>query len=196
MTQAVLGILGGSGVYDLPGLECLREQRVSTPWGEPSDCLRLGRIGATDIVFLSRHGPGHSRSPSGVNYRANIDALKRAGVTDLISLTACGSYREELPPGSFVLVNDFIDRTFKREVRSSCTAAALCTPCRSASPATDRACAAEGIPRTLGGTQACAWVTAVLDVRRVDLLQGAVASMAADMAWSRLAVGEVEWPRR
>ena len=115
MTRSVRGILGGSGIYDLPGLEGLREQRVSTPWGEPSDLLRFGRIGATEVVFLSRHGPGHRLSPSGVNYRANIDALKRAGVTDLVSLTACGSYREDLPPGSFVLVNDFIDRTFGRE---------------------------------------------------------------------------------
>ncbi|AMN47170.1 5'-methylthioadenosine phosphorylase [Steroidobacter denitrificans] len=115
MTRSVLGILGGSGVYDLPGLEQLREQRLSTPWGEPSDLLRFGRIGTTDVVFLSRHGPGHRIAPSGVNYRANIDALKRAGVTDLVSLTACGSYREELPPGSFVLVDDFIDRTFGRE---------------------------------------------------------------------------------
>jgi 5'-methylthioadenosine phosphorylase len=115
MTRSVLGFLGGSGIYDLPGLEELREQQVSTPWGEPSGLLRFGRMGTTDVVFLSRHGPGHRLSPSGVNYRANIDALKRAGVTDLVSLTACGSYREELPPGSFVLVNDFIDRTFGRE---------------------------------------------------------------------------------
>jgi 5'-methylthioadenosine phosphorylase len=115
MTRSVLGILGGSGIYDLPGLEELREERISTPWGEPSDLLRFGRVGTTDVVFLSRHGPGHRLAPSGVNYRANIDALKRAGVTDLVSLTACGSYREELPPGSFVLVNDFIDRTSGRE---------------------------------------------------------------------------------
>lgn len=115
MTRSVLGILGGSGIYDLPGLDGSHEQQISTPWGEPSDLLRFGRIGTTDVVFLSRHGPGHRLSPSGVNYRANIDALKRAGVTDLVSLTACGSYREELPPGSFVLVNDFIDRTVGRE---------------------------------------------------------------------------------
>jgi len=160
VTRAVLGIIGGSGVYDLPDLECLREQRISTPWGEPSDCLRLGRIGATDVVFLSRHGPGHSRSPSGVNYRANIDALKRAGVTDLVSLTACGSYREELPPGSFVLVNDFIDRTFARENSFFGNGCVAHIPF--AHPVGPRlqqrialAAQAEGIPAHLGGTCVC-----------------------------------------
>ena len=84
MTKAVLGIIGGSGVYDLPGLEDLRELSIESPWGETSDVLRAGRIGETEIVFLPRHGRGHRFSPSDINYRANIDAMKRAGVTDLV----------------------------------------------------------------------------------------------------------------
>lgn len=115
MTAAVLGVIGGSGVYDLPGLDEVREERVATPWGEPSDVLRIGRIGQTPIAFLPRHGRGHRLSPSDINYRANIDAMKRAGVTDLVSLSACGSFREEAPPGTFVLVDQFVDRTWRRE---------------------------------------------------------------------------------
>ncbi len=111
MGKAVVGIIGGSGIYDLPGLEDLRDEQVSTPWGEPSDVLRRGRIGRTEVVFLPRHGRGHRLSPSGINYRANIDAMKRAGVTDIVSVSACGSFREDLPPGTFVLVDQFIDRT-------------------------------------------------------------------------------------
>ena len=115
MTKAVLGVIGGSGVYDLPGLEDVREERIGSPWGEPSDALRIGRIGATTVVFLARHGRGHRFSPSGINYRANIDVLKRAGVTDLVSVSACGSFKPELYPGLFVLVDQFVDRTHKRE---------------------------------------------------------------------------------
>ncbi len=115
MTKAVLGIIGGSGLYDLPGLEDVEDIQVATPWGDPSDRLRRGRIGATPVVFLPRHGRGHVLSPSDINYRANIDALKRAGVTDLVSLSACGSFRETFAPGSFVLVDQFVDRTFRRE---------------------------------------------------------------------------------
>ncbi len=115
MTKALLGIIGGSGVYDLPGLTDVREERIATPWGETSDALRFGRIGQTEAVFLPRHGRGHRLSPSGINYRANIDALKRAGVTDVISVSACGSFREELPPGMFVVVDQFVDRTFGRQ---------------------------------------------------------------------------------
>jgi 5'-methylthioadenosine phosphorylase len=113
--QARLGIIGGSGVYDLPGLTDRREEAVASPWGEPSAKLRFGRIGATEIVFLPRHGDGHRIPPSGINYRANIDALKRAGVTDLVSLSAVGSYKDDLPPGMFVLPDQFVDRTFHRE---------------------------------------------------------------------------------
>ena len=114
MTKALIGIIGGSGIYDLPGLQDLREERIATPWGEPSDAVRFGRIGGTDAVFLPRHGRGHRLSPSGINYRANIDALKRVGVTDIVSVSACGSFREELAPGTFVLVDQFIDRTHGR----------------------------------------------------------------------------------
>jgi 5'-methylthioadenosine phosphorylase len=115
MTKAVLGIIGGSGLYDLPGLENKRSAPMATPWGEPSGELAYGEIGGLPIVFLARHGAGHRIPPSAINYRANIDALKRAGVTDLVSVSACGSFREEAPPGTFVLVDQFIDRTFARE---------------------------------------------------------------------------------
>lgn len=115
MTQAVLGIIGGSGIYDLPGLKDACEEVIESPWGEPSAPLRRGTIAGLPIVFLPRHDKGHRLSPSDINYRANIDVLKRAGVTDLISLSACGSFREELPPGTFVLVDQFVDRTHKRE---------------------------------------------------------------------------------
>jgi 5'-methylthioadenosine phosphorylase len=115
MTKTTLGIIGGSGIYDLPGLEGVREQAVESPWGEPSAALRIGAIAGLPVVFLSRHDKGHRLSPSDINYRANIDVLKRAGVTDLISLSACGSFKEELPPGTFVLVDQFVDRTHKRE---------------------------------------------------------------------------------
>ena len=114
MTRAVLGVIGGSGIYDIE-MENARWERVRSPWGEPSDELRIGEIGGLEVVFLPRHGRGHVHSPSTINYRANIDALKRAGVTDVISLSACGSLREELPPGTFVLVDQFVDRTFARE---------------------------------------------------------------------------------
>ena len=115
MTKSVLGIIGGSGIYDLPGLENTRSERLHTPWGEPSDELGFGEIDGLPLVFLPRHGRGHRLGPSQINYRANIDALKRAGVTDLVSVSACGSFQEELAPGTFVLVDQFIDRTFARE---------------------------------------------------------------------------------
>src|SRR3981081_4814057 len=115
MTDAVLGIIGGSGIYDLPGLENVREEAIESPWGEPSAAVRRGTIAGLPIVFLPRHDKGHRLSPSDINYRANIDVLKRAGVTDLISLSACGPFLEELPPGTFVLIDQFVDRTHKRE---------------------------------------------------------------------------------
>ena len=115
MTKTVLGIIGGSGLYDVPGLENTRWQRVASPWGETSDEFLFGRLSGVDLVFLPRHGRGHKFSPTTINYRANIDALKRAGVTDILSFSACGSFKEELAPGTFVLVDQFIDRTFARE---------------------------------------------------------------------------------
>jgi len=114
MTSPVLGILGGSGLYDLPGLTDTRWQRVDTPWGEPSDELFFGTLGDLRLVFLPRHGRGHRIPPSELNYRANIAALKAAGVTDLLSLSAVGSLKDELPPGHFVVVDQFIDRTVGR----------------------------------------------------------------------------------
>jgi len=115
MSKAVLGIIGGSGIYDLPGLENVRDEHIWSPWGEPSAPLRIGEIAGLPVVFLSRHDKGHRLSPSDINYRANIDMLKRAGVTDLVSLSACGSFKEDLAPGTFVLIDQFIDRTHKRE---------------------------------------------------------------------------------
>jgi 5'-methylthioadenosine phosphorylase len=115
MTKSVLGIIGGSGIYDLPGLGNVREQRIASPWGDPSGPLRIGEVAGLPVVFLSRHDQGHRLSPSDINYRANIDVMKRAGVTDLVSLSACGSFKEDLPPGSFVLVDQFVDRTYMRE---------------------------------------------------------------------------------
>jgi len=115
MTDTVLGIVGGSGFYDLPGLENPHWQTVTSPWGEPSDQILFAEIAGLPVRFLPRHGRGHKISPTEINYRANIDCLKRAGVTDLVSISACGSFREELAPGVFVLVDQFIDRTFARE---------------------------------------------------------------------------------
>ncbi|MEC9346126.1 MAG: S-methyl-5'-thioadenosine phosphorylase [Pseudomonadota bacterium] len=114
-TGTVIGVIGGSGVYGMAGLTDTEWRRVESPFGEPSDDLLFGRLGGQQLVFLPRHGRGHRISPSGINYRANIDALKRAGCTDVISVSACGSFREELSPGTFVIVDQFIDRTFARE---------------------------------------------------------------------------------
>src|SRR5471032_204701 len=115
MPKTVLGIIGGSGVYDIPGLEKPRWKKIKSSFGAPSDALLFGTFKGTDLVFLPRHGRDHIQTPSSINYRANIDALKRVGVTDLISVSACGSLKEELPPGTFVLADQFIDRTFARE---------------------------------------------------------------------------------
>ena len=111
----VIGIVGGSGLYDIPGLIEKAWRQVTTPWGQPSDALLFGRLGDVSCVFLPRHGRGHPLSPTHLNYRANIDALKRSGVTDVISLSAVGSLRAELAPGHFVIVDQFIDRSFARE---------------------------------------------------------------------------------
>jgi 5'-methylthioadenosine phosphorylase len=160
MTKAVLGIIGGSGIYDLPGLEHAREEAIKSPWGEPSAPLRRGAIAGLPVVFLPRHDRGHRLSPSDINYRANIDVLKRAGVTDLISLSACGSFREELPPGTFVLVDQFIDRTYKRE--SSFFGKGCVAHVSMAHPVSPRlrihlaaAAEAEGIAIARGGTYLC-----------------------------------------
>lgn len=110
-----IGVIGGSGVYQIDGLADANWVTVESPFGAPSDALLTGRLDDVEMVFLPRHGRGHIHSPSSVPYRANIDALKRLGVTDVISVSACGSFREELAPGDFVIVDQFIDRTFARE---------------------------------------------------------------------------------
>ena len=115
MTKSVLGIVGGSGLYDIPALEKVCWESVNSPWGTPSDQILFAELAGLPIRFLPRHGRGHKVPPSAIDYRANIDALKRAGVTDLVSVSACGSLKEELPPGHFVLVDQFVDRTFARE---------------------------------------------------------------------------------
>ena len=160
MTKAVLGIIGGSGIYDLPGLEKPRLRRIKSSWGDPSAALRIGEIAGTPIVFLARHDKGHRLSPSDINYRANIDVLKRAGVTDLVSLSACGSFKQELPPGTFVLVDQFIDRTFNRA--SSFFGKGCVAHVSMARPVSPRlqdriaaAAGAEGIRLVRGGTYIC-----------------------------------------
>jgi 5'-methylthioadenosine phosphorylase len=160
MTKTILGIIGGSGIYDLPGLARVREQRFQSPWGEPSAALRIGEIAGLPVVFLSRHDKGHRLSPSDINYRANIDVLKRAGVTDLVSLSACGSFKEELSPGTFVLVDQFVDRTHRRE--SSFFGKGCVAHVSMAHPVSPRlriqlaaAAEQEGIPVVRGGTYVC-----------------------------------------
>jgi 5'-methylthioadenosine phosphorylase len=160
MTKAVLGIIGGSGIYDLPGLEKARQTKIESPWGEPSAPLRIGEIAGLPVVFLSRHDEGHRLSPSDINYRANIDVLKRAGVTDLVSLSACGSFKQELPSGTFVLVDQFVDRTFNRA--SSFFGKGCVAHVSMAHPVSPRlqeriaaAAGAEGIELVRGGTYVC-----------------------------------------
>jgi len=115
MSKWVIGVIGGSGLYEMDGLENAEAVRVDTPWGAPSDALIKGRIGEVEMIFLPRHGKGHRLSPTTVPYRANIDALKRLGCTDILSISACGSLQEQYAPGEFVMVDQFIDRTFARE---------------------------------------------------------------------------------
>jgi 5'-methylthioadenosine phosphorylase len=110
-----VAIIGGSGLYDIEGLQNPKWVDVDSPWGAPSDAILTGELRGVDVAFLPRHGRGHVHSPSTVPYRANIDALKRLGCTDVISVSACGSFREHMAPGDFVIVSDFIDRTFARE---------------------------------------------------------------------------------
>jgi 5'-methylthioadenosine phosphorylase len=114
MARTVLGIIGGSGLYDLPAFENPRWQAIASPWGQPSDEILFAEVAGLPIRFLPRHGRQHRVSPTDINYRANIDVMKRAGVTDLISVSACGSLKEAYAPGHFVLVDQFIDRTFAR----------------------------------------------------------------------------------
>ncbi|MGZ8409614.1 MAG: S-methyl-5'-thioadenosine phosphorylase, partial [Hyphomicrobium sp.] len=157
MTASVLGIVGGSGFYNLPGMENARWERVDSPFGKPSDEILFAEIEGLPLRFLPRHGRGHKVPPSAINYRANIDALKRAGVTDLVSVSACGSLKEDYAPGHFVLVDQFIDRTFARE--KSFFGAGLVAHVSVADPvspllvdALAAAAKAEGIAHSRGGT--------------------------------------------
>jgi 5'-methylthioadenosine phosphorylase len=157
MTQSILGIIGGSGFYNLPGIENARWEKVMTPWGAPSDDILFAEIDGLPIRFLPRHGRGHPVPPSAINYRANIDALKRSGVTDLVSISACGSLREDLAPGHFVLVDQFVDRTFARE--KSFFGPGLVAHVSVADPvspllvdAVEKSAQAEGLLYTRGGT--------------------------------------------
>ncbi len=160
MAKACIGIIGGSGLYGLEGFTPTREARIETPWGAPSDALRFGRVGDTEVVFLARHGRGHLYSPSSINYRANIDALKRAGVTDILAVSACGSYKRDLYPGLFVLADQFIDRTFKRETSFFGTGCVAHVPFSQPTSTVLRkriaqAAAAEGIAAQSGGAYVC-----------------------------------------
>ncbi|HQT47389.1 MAG TPA: S-methyl-5'-thioadenosine phosphorylase [Acidocella sp.] len=155
--RPVIGIIGGSGLYNIEGLTNTAWQKVETPWGEPSDELLVGEFEGTRVVFLPRHGRGHKVSPSGLNYRANIDALKQLGVTDILSLSAVGSLREELPPGHFVIVDQFIDRSFAREKSffgTGCVAhVSVAHPvCPRLGDALEVAAREVGLPVTRGGT--------------------------------------------
>ncbi len=113
--QTRIGIIGGSGIYDMDGLQDAAWITQGSPWGTPSDDILTGTLNGVAMAFLPRHGRGHVHSPTTVPYRANIDAMKRLGVTDIISVSACGSFREDMAPGDFVIVDQFIDRTFARE---------------------------------------------------------------------------------
>ena len=153
----VIGIIGGSGVYDIDGLERKAWRRVETPWGEASDEVLEGWLDGVRCVFLPRHGRGHRLSPTHLNYRANIDALKRAGCTDVLSLSAVGSLKAELPPGHFVIVDQFIDRSFAREKSffgDGCVAhVSVAHPvCSRLGDALEGAARGLGLPVTRGGT--------------------------------------------
>ncbi|MBM86184.1 MAG: S-methyl-5'-thioadenosine phosphorylase [Rhodospirillaceae bacterium] len=160
MRQATIGVIGGSGVYEISGLENTRWEFIGSPFGNPSDEVLIGELDGIQLVFLPRHGRGHRLSPSTINYRANIDALKRVGVTDIISLSAVGSLKEEYVPGDFVLIDQFIDRTFARE--KSFFGAGCVAHVGFSHPISDRlfaalreACTELGLPVHLGGIYIC-----------------------------------------
>ena len=159
-TKTMIGIIGGSGLYQIDGLEGASWVKVKTPWGAPSDEVLVGRLDGIPMAFLPRHGRGHVHSPTDVPYRANIDAMKRLGVTDVISVSACGSFREAYAPGDFVIVDQFIDRTFAREKSffgTGCVAhVSLAHPtCPRLGAACATAARATGITVHEGGTYLC-----------------------------------------
>lgn len=155
--RTMIGIIGGSGIYGMEGIEGASWVEVETPWGRPSDAILVGRLSGVPVAFLPRHGRGHVHAPTTVPYRANIDAMKRLGVTDLVSVSACGSFREEMAPGDFVIVDQFIDRTVAREASffgAGCVAhVSLAHPtCPRLSAACAAAGAAAGVRVHRGGT--------------------------------------------
>ncbi len=155
-----LGVIGGSGVYSISSLENIKQFDVDTPWGLPSGLLTTGVLGGVEMIFLARHGEGHVVPPGEVNYRANIDAMKQLGATDLISVSACGSFREELAPGVFIIVDQFIDRTSGRESSffgKGCVAhVSMAEPvCRSLGDALEASLKALRIAHRRGGTYLC-----------------------------------------
>jgi len=157
MADTMIGVIGGSGLYDIDGLEGAAWRAVETPWGAPSDEILTGTLDGVAMAFLPRHGRGHVHAPSSIPYRANIDALKRLGVTDVVSVSACGSFREEMAPGDFVIVDQFIDRTTAREKSffgSGCVGhVSLANPtCPRLGDACERAAGAAGISVHRGGT--------------------------------------------
>ncbi len=156
-TPPVIGVIGGSGVYAIEGLEDAQWRRVESPFGEPSDEILFGRLDGQEVAFLPRHGRGHRIPPSELNFRANIDALKRSGVTEIISVSAVGSLKEELPPGTFVLVDQFIDRTFARHKTFFGTGlvahVSMAEPiCGRLSGHLAQSCQALAIPHSVGGS--------------------------------------------
>ena len=160
MTDAMIGVIGGSGVYAIEGLEDAEWRTVDSPFGAPSDQILFGRLSGVSVCFLPRHGRGHVQTPTSINYRANIDALKRAGVTDVISVSACGSFREEMAPGDFVIVDQFIDRTVSREKSffgPGCVAhVSMAHPvCPRLGDALEGAAKAAGVATHRGGTYLC-----------------------------------------
>ncbi len=155
-TERFVGVIGGSGLHGV-ALEGATSIETSTPWGAPSAPVTVGFIAGVKVAFLARHGAGHALPPGAINYRANIDAMKRIGVTDLISVSACGSFREELAPGHFVIVDQFIDRTTGREKSffgTGCVAhVSMADPvCVALGDALEATCRAIGIPHQRGGT--------------------------------------------
>lgn len=157
MSNTIIGVIGGSGLYQIDGLEGAQWRDVDSPWGAPSDQILTGTLAGVAMAFLPRHGRGHVHSPSSVPYRANIDALKRLGVTDVISVSACGSFREVMAPGDFVIVDQFIDRTTARETSffgAGCVGhVSLAHPtCPRLSDACEAAACATGITAHRGGT--------------------------------------------
>ncbi|KNX41082.1 S-methyl-5'-thioadenosine phosphorylase [Roseovarius tolerans] len=157
MAKTMIGVIGGSGLYEIDGLENATWQTVETPWGPPSDAILTGTLAGVPMAFLPRHGRGHVHTPSSVPYRANIDALKRLGVTDVISVSACGSFREDMAPGDFVVLDQYIDRTFAREKSffgPGCVGhVSVAHPtCPRLSEACERAARDAGITVHMGGT--------------------------------------------